>query len=63
MARHTQHFREVCLGAGGDGKVTGQAVKPVLQQTGLPTEVLSKIWKLSDIDKDGRLDLEEFMVC
>jgi hypothetical protein len=52
----------VCVASGGEGKISGQAAKPVLQQTGLPTDVLSKIWKLSDIDKDGKLDLEEFMV-
>lgn len=46
-----------------DGKITGQAAKPVLQQTGLPIDVLSKIWKLSDIDRDGRLDIDEFTVC
>eukprot|EP00026_Physarum_polycephalum_P006479 Phypoly_transcript_06523.p1 GENE.Phypoly_transcript_06523~~Phypoly_transcript_06523.p1 ORF type:complete len:536 (+),score=79.39 Phypoly_transcript_06523:108-1715(+) len=64
VPRHTQHFREVCMATGtGDNKISGQAAKPVLQQTGLPTEILSKIWKLSDIDKDGRLDLEEFMMA
>ncbi len=28
----------------------------------LPTQMLSKIWELSDIDKDGRLDRDEFAV-
>lgn len=28
----------------------------------LPIEVLGKIWELSDIDKDGFLDKDEFYV-
>jgi hypothetical protein len=63
VTRHTAHFKEVCLASGSDNKITGQAAKPVLQQSGLPTEVLSKIWKLSDIDKDGKLDLDEFLMA
>lgn len=29
----------------------------------LPNSVLSKIWKLSDIDNDGQLDAEEFALA
>lgn len=29
----------------------------------LPNSVLSKIWKLSDIDKDGLLDKDEFALA
>lgn len=29
----------------------------------LPQSVLSKIWKLSDIDKDGLLDSDEFALA
>ncbi|XP_071954434.1 uncharacterized protein [Antedon mediterranea] len=46
-----------------DGKVTGDMVKPVLMNSKLPLEKLSKIWDLSDIDKDGLLDKEEFAVA
>jgi hypothetical protein len=31
--------------------------EPVLQQIGLLTDLLSKIWKLPDIDKDRKLNL------
>jgi len=29
----------------------------------LPNSVLSKIWKLSDVDKDGFLDMDEFALA
>lgn len=46
-----------------DGFVTGAAAKPVLTASGLPSSTLRKIWDLSDIDRDGALDLEEFVVA
>lgn len=30
---------------------------------GLPTATLKKIWDLSDIDRDGQLDLHEFVIA
>lgn len=44
------------------GLVSGGAAKPTLQASGLPAATLRKIWDLSDIDKDGSLDLEEFVL-
>ena len=29
----------------------------------LPSKVLTRIWGLSDIDRDGMLDLEEFLLA
>ena len=29
----------------------------------LPNNVLGKIWKLSDVDKDGLLDIDEFALA
>lgn len=29
----------------------------------LPNSVLSKIWKLADVDKDGMLDADEFALA
>lgn len=46
-----------------DGLVSGAGAKPLLAATGLPTNKLRKIWELSDIDKDGHLDLQEFVIA
>lgn len=46
-----------------DGKVTGAAAKSEMLKSKLPNTVLGKIWKLSDIDKDGFLDDEEFALA
>ncbi|KAL0819150.1 hypothetical protein ABMA28_008405 [Loxostege sticticalis] len=46
-----------------DGKVTGAAAKTEMVKSKLPNSVLGKIWKLSDIDKDGFLDDDEFALA
>lgn len=46
-----------------DGKVTGSAAKQEMVKSKLPNSVLGKIWKLSDIDKDGFLDADEFALA
>lgn len=46
-----------------DGKISGSAAKQELVKSNLPNLVLSKIWKLSDLDKDGMLDDEEFALA
>lgn len=43
-----------------DGKITGASAKAEMVKSRLPNSTLGKIWKLSDIDKDGMLDAEEF---
>jgi EH domain-containing protein 1 len=43
-----------------NGKITGAAAKSELVKSRLPNSALGKIWKLSDIDKDGMLDVDEF---
>ena len=45
------------------GKLTAARAKEVLFKSGLPRDSLFKVWKLSDIDKDGCLDAEEFAVA
>jgi len=46
-----------------DGKVTGAAAKGEMVKSKLPNNVLGKIWKLSDVDKDGMLDADEFALA
>lgn len=41
----------------------GAAAKSELIKSKLPNSVLSKIWKLSDVDADGFLDEEEFALA
>ena len=60
-ARYQQDFASL---GGGAPKIGGGQVAPHFQAQApsLPREGLSKIWQLSDIDKDGQLDCEEFCV-
>lgn len=46
-----------------EGKLSGIKVKDWMTSTRLPNSVLSRIWKLSDVDGDGMLDDEEFALA
>ncbi|GAB5370589.1 hypothetical protein AAMO2058_001506200 [Amorphochlora amoebiformis] len=46
-----------------DGKITGKQCKDMFVKSGLSMEQLKKIWFVSDIDKDKRLDVDEFTVA
>jgi len=46
-----------------NGKVTGAAAKQEMVKSKLPNSALAKIWKLSDVDKDGMLDSDEFALA
>ncbi|KAM9796191.1 epidermal growth factor receptor substrate 15 isoform X4 [Syngnathus typhle] len=45
------------------GLLTGDKVKPVLLNSKLPVDILGRVWELSDIDRDGMLDKDEFSVA
>ncbi|KAM6963151.1 epidermal growth factor receptor substrate 15 [Aplochiton taeniatus] len=45
------------------GMLTGDKVKPVLLNSKLPVDVLGRVWELSDLDRDGMLDRDEFAVA
>lgn len=45
------------------GKVTGSSAKSELIKSKLPNSVLAKVWRLSDCDKDGYLDLDEWALA
>ncbi|XP_013929814.1 PREDICTED: EH domain-containing protein 3-like [Thamnophis sirtalis] len=46
-----------------DGKITGANAKREMVRSKLPSTMLGKVWKLSNIDKDGMLDDEEFALA
>ncbi|XP_043942018.1 epidermal growth factor receptor substrate 15 isoform X2 [Protopterus annectens] len=46
-----------------NGVLSGEKVKPVLINSKLPVDVLGRVWELSDIDRDGFLDRDEFAVA
>lgn len=46
-----------------NGKISGEAAKIEMVKSKLPKPVLGKIWKLSDIDRDGFLDADEFALA
>ncbi|CAF1269575.1 unnamed protein product, partial [Rotaria sp. Silwood1] len=45
------------------GYVTGDQARNFFLKSGLPGDVLHKIWNLSDITADGRLDKREFTIA
>lgn len=45
------------------GLVTGGAAKGIMSASKLPVASLRKIWDLSDVDKDGKLNLNEFVIA
>nr|XP_033477606.1 epidermal growth factor receptor substrate 15 isoform X2 [Epinephelus lanceolatus] len=45
------------------GILTGDKVKPVLLNSKLSVDILGRVWELSDIDRDGMLDRDEFSVA
>ncbi|KPM02679.1 EH domain-containing protein 1-like protein [Sarcoptes scabiei] len=46
-----------------DGKITAASAKNAMIKSNLPNTILSRIWRLSDLDKDGMLDSEEFALA
>jgi len=45
------------------GKLIGAQAKSTLMKSGLDVKQLRAIWHLADIDKDGKLDVDEFAVA
>merc|ERR1712130_226793 len=45
------------------GKASGSQVMQVMLQSGLTPDTLKAVWELSDIDRDGKMDSEEFALC
>ncbi|NXN93733.1 EHD2 protein, partial [Rhinopomastus cyanomelas] len=45
------------------GKLSGRRAKGWMVTSNLPSSVLGRIWRLSDVDGDGMLDAEEFALA
>jgi EH domain-containing protein 1 len=45
------------------GFITGAKARELLTATGIPVSQLRKLWDLSDISKDGKLDLYEYIIA
>jgi len=45
------------------GKASGGQIMNVMLQSGLQRDTLSAVWNLADIDRDGKMDHEEFALC
>jgi hypothetical protein len=43
-----------------NGKISGASAKQEMVKSKLPNNVLGRVWKLSDVDKDGMLDIDEW---
>ncbi|XP_072018783.1 intersectin-1-like isoform X2 [Amphiura filiformis] len=46
-----------------NGFLTGPQARNILMQYGLPQNMLAQIWQLSDVDSDGKLTSEEFVLA
>ncbi|KAI1299300.1 Intersectin-2 [Halotydeus destructor] len=57
----TQQFNAIDVNR--TGFLTGQQARNVLVQSALPQQILAQIWNLSDVDTDGKLSNEEFILA
>ena len=59
------HYRAIFLTAEPQrgGGVSGEVGVRVFAPSGLPKEELARIWQLADLDADGTLTLEEFVIA
>jgi EH domain-containing protein 1 len=63
LAEYIPTYESQFASVQSNGFVTGAAAKGVLGNSGLPVSQLRPIWDLSDVDKDGKLDLHEFVIA
>lgn len=45
------------------GYITGDQARTFFLQSGLPAPILAEIWALSDLNKDGKMDQQEFSIA
>lgn len=59
-SRYDLKFHELTL---VKGKASGTQIMAVMMKSGFMHEILKKIWDLADIDRDGKMDHDEFATC
>ncbi|XP_075677033.1 dynamin associated protein 160 isoform X2 [Dermatophagoides pteronyssinus] len=59
-AKYEAQFKKLC--PTGDF-INGQQAREILLQSKLSPQILAHIWNLSDVDADGRLDINEFSIA
>eukprot|EP00096_Caligus_rogercresseyi_P015547 TRINITY_DN799_c0_g1_i6.p1 TRINITY_DN799_c0_g1~~TRINITY_DN799_c0_g1_i6.p1 ORF type:complete len:898 (+),score=300.51 TRINITY_DN799_c0_g1_i6:905-3598(+) len=59
-AKYASAFQQADRGR--SGFLAGVPARNILLRSGLPQNVLAQIWALSDVDNDGKLSLEEFIL-
>ena len=61
---HEAKYRDLFEGSAQDGgMVSGKKAKEILMSHNLEKTVLRRLWTLADMDKDGKLDLPEFVTA
>lgn len=63
LQSHVSKYQAQFNSIATNGLANGGAVKGILVNSKLGSATLRSIWELSDIDKDGSLDIEEFTVA
>ena len=63
LSAHVVKYRGQFDSVAENGKVNGAGAKAILGSSGLPVNTLRDIWNLSDVDVDGHLNLNEFVVA
>ncbi|XP_072509186.1 intersectin-2 isoform X2 [Notamacropus eugenii] len=59
-AKHDKQFDSL---RPAGGHITGDQARGFFLQSGLPAPVLAEIWALSDLNKDGKMDQQEFSIA
>ncbi|CAH2245878.1 intersectin-2 isoform X1 [Pelobates cultripes] len=59
-AKHDKQFASL---KPAGGLITGDQARGFFLQSGLPPAVLAQIWSLSDLNKDGKMDQQEFSIA
>uniref|UniRef100_F7CL95 Intersectin 2 n=1 Tax=Monodelphis domestica TaxID=13616 RepID=F7CL95_MONDO len=59
----TKHDKQFDSLRPAGGHITGDQARGFFLQSGLPASVLAEIWTLSDLNKDGKMDQQEFSIA